>query len=459
MARITEYRIVISATATSNERRAAQFLRNCIRLVTGKLVPLVEDSVRSTKKEIVVGKTRREKKGTLPTRTREGLWEYVIKSEDERVFICGLGLPPAPPDHFSSYTYIDEGDIGTAMGVYRFIEDVLGYDFIYEGYAELTEDRSLEMPLPLDVAYTRAALKVGTLPKFDGTAMYMLPITERLDWNIMSFIFRTEQGKLVVIDGGHVQETENLLHALADLTPAGEVPTVSAWFLSHLHGDHYEALLNIVNNYDKYRDRVRIENFYCNLCEEEFYTKLSTEAAPFRAGIRSALLNCGDVTGCTVHTVQTGDVIEIDELSFKVLHVPDMAFAAQMNMNDSSTVYKLTVKGQSILFLGDAEKICNNDLVQNHLDELKSDVVQVGHHGCGNVSKECYAATGAKLYLWQAGNKFWYSDKGFGLGTHHTGVITTRNRLCELGATPKSIILDRHGPLSFALPIDLSKYQ
>ena len=456
MARITDYRIVISATATSNERRVAQFLRNNIRLVTGKLLPLVDDTARRSAREIVVGKTRREKKGLLPERTRDGLWQYVIKSEGERVFICGLGLPPAPPDHFSSYTYIDEGDIGTAMGVYRFIEDVLGYDFIYEGYAELTEDRTLEMPLPLDVAYTKAALKVDTLPKFDTTAMYMIPITERLDWNIMTFILRTKSGKLVVIDGGHTQETENLLHALADLTPDGQVPTVSAWFLSHLHGDHYEALLNIVNNYDKYRDRVKIENFYCNLCEEEFYTKLSTEAAPFRAGIRNALLHCDETTGCTVHTVQTGDVIAIDELSFKVLHVPDMTYATQMNMNDSSVVYKLTVDGgQTVLFLGDAEKICNNDLVENHLDELKSDIVQVGHHGCGNVSKECYAAIGAKLYLWQAGNKFWYSDKGFGLGTHHTGVITTRNYICSLGARPQNVILDRHGPLGFALPMEL----
>jgi beta-lactamase superfamily II metal-dependent hydrolase len=289
--------------------------------------------------------------------------------------------------------------------------------------------------------------------------MYMLPVTERLDWNIMTFIFRTKAGKLVVIDGGHTQETENLLHALAELTPEGEVPTVDAWFLSHLHGDHYEAFLNIVSHYDSYRDRVRIKNFYCNLCEEEFYTKLSTEAAPFRANIRSALLGCGEKTGCTVHTVQTSDVIDVDELSFRVLHVPDMAYAAQMNMNDSSVVYKLTVDGeQTILFLGDAEKTCNNDLLENHLDDLKSDIVQVGHHGCGNVSKECYAAIGAKLYLWQAGNKFWYSDKGLGPGTHDTGVITTRNRICSLGATPERILLDRHGPLSFALPIDLTKY-
>ncbi|MBQ9099280.1 MAG: MBL fold metallo-hydrolase [Clostridia bacterium] len=456
MSRITDYRIVIAQNATDNEKRAAQLLRNCIRLVTGKLIPLITDDHRRVEKEIVVGKTRRERKGLLPPRSRGGLWEYLIKSEGKRVFICGLGLPDAPPDHFSSYKYVDEGDIGTAMGVYRFIEDVLGYEFIYDGYAELTENKELEMPENLHIAYTKNTLKVHTLPRFSGTGMYMLPITERLDWNIMSFVFRTKSGKLVVIDGGHTEETENLLNALAALTPEGQIPTVSAWLLTHLHGDHYEALVNIIRHYDQYRDRVRVEHFYCNLCEEEFYTKLSTEAAPFRAALRNTLLDCGEQLGCTVHTVQTGEVIAVDELSFKVIHVPDMTYATEMNMNDSSVVYKLTVDGeQTILFLGDAEKICNNDLLQNHREERKSDVVQVGHHGCGNVSKECYAAIGAKKYLWQAGNRFWYSDKGFGLGTHNTGVIATRNNICALGAKPTDIILDRHGPLAFELPMPL----
>ena len=172
MARITDYRIVISATATSNERRVAQFLRNNVRLVTGKLLPLVEDTARRSAREIVVGKTRREKKGFLPERTRDGLWQYVIKSEEERVFICGLGLPPEPPDHFSSYTYIDEGDIGTAMGVYRFIEDVLGYDFIYEGYAELTEDRTLDAAQTVG-AYSRYTFDAygirEIIYEYDGT--------------------------------------------------------------------------------------------------------------------------------------------------------------------------------------------------------------------------------------------------------------------------------------------------
>jgi len=455
MGRIVEYRIVISRNATDNEKRGAAFLRNHIRLVCGELLPIVTDDEIPVEKEIAVGCTNRETEGFIPERSRKGLYEYVIKSDGERLFICGLGVADAPPEaYLSAYRYTDRGDIGTLMGVYRFVEDILGYSFIYDRYAELVEDRDLEMPENCLMEYTRESLKAREIPHFEGECMYMLPVTEQLDWNTMSFVLKTKGGRLIVIDGGHKEETENLLRVLEQLTPKGRVPTVSAWLLTHLHSDHYGAFTNIVENYSEYSNRVKVEHFYCNLVTEEFYTTLSREAGEWCKPVRDTILGSGDVLGCTVHRVETGDVIEVDGMSFKVIHVPDMKFAREMNMNDSSVIYKLTAScGQTVMFLGDAEWVCNNDLMENHLDEIKSDAVQVGHHGCGNVSGECYKAMGGEYYLWQVGNRFWYGEKGQGIGTHNTGVIQTRNYIRSLGVPEKNIILDRHGAVALEFPI------
>lgn len=455
MNKVIDYRIIISERATDNEKRAAAFLRNNIRLVCGRLIPIFTDSETPVEREIIIGVTSREKEGFIPERTRKGLYQYVIKSDGPRLFICGLGIPDVPPEaYLSAYRYTDEGDIGTLMGVYRFIEDILGYNFIYDGYAELRENADVEIPDNCVIEYTCEALKVGDLPLFDGECIYMLPVTERLDWNIMSFIIKTRGGKLIVMDGGHAEETDNLLNALKQLAPKGETPIVSAWFFTHLHADHYGAFVNIVENYGRYADRVKVEKVYCNLLTEEFYTVLSREAGEWCKGVRDTILDCGDILGCSVHTVECGEVIGIDDMSVKVIHVPDMKFAREMNMNDSSVVYKLTAAcGQTVMFLGDAEWVCNNDLLENHLEELKSDVVQVGHHGCGNVSKECYAAIGAEYYLWQLGNRFWYGEKGQGIGTHNTGVIQNRNNIRSLGTPEENIYLDRNGALGFEFPI------
>ena len=43
MAKIADYTIVMPQKATENERRAAAFIRENIRLVCGKKVPLVTD--------------------------------------------------------------------------------------------------------------------------------------------------------------------------------------------------------------------------------------------------------------------------------------------------------------------------------------------------------------------------------------------------------------------------------
>jgi beta-lactamase superfamily II metal-dependent hydrolase len=172
--------------------------------------------------------------------------------------------------------------------------------------------------------------------------------------------------------------------------------------------------------------------------------------------VRSVILDSGAVTGATVHTVRAGDVIEVDEIRFDVIHVPDLAYADKMNMNDSSTVYKMTYDGgQTMMLLGDAEWVTSNDLVENHADLLKSDIVQVGHHGCGNVSKECYEAIGADVYLWQVGNRFWYSENGEGLNTHNTGVIRTRSYMMECGARLENVYRDTYGILTFTLPIEI----
>ena len=136
--------------------------------------------------------------------------------------------------------------------------------------------------------------------------------------------------------------------------------------------------------------------------------------------------------------------------------MPDIAYADKMNMNDSSTVYKMTYDGgQTMMLLGDAEWVSSNDLVENRSDLLKSDIVQVGHHGCGNVSGKCYELIDADAYIWQIGEKFWYSDGGEGLNTHNTGVIRTRAYMMRKPPKKENIHVVMDHILSSPLPMEI----
>jgi beta-lactamase superfamily II metal-dependent hydrolase len=199
-----------------------------------------------------------------------------------------------------------------------------------------------------------------------------------------------------------------------------------------------------------------VGHFYCNFLTEEFYTTLSKERNPRYAQARATLLDMERTLGAQVHTVEAGDVIQVDELSFEVLRVPSLEQAADMNMNDSSVVYKMTYDGaQTMMLLGDAEWVCSNDLTENCRDKLKSDIVQVGHHGCGNVSAECYDLISAKAYIWQTGEKFWYSDCGEGLNTHNTGVIRTRAYMMRQQVDLKNVYVAMDDIISLPLPMKI----
>lgn len=459
MAKITEYTVVIPTRATENELRAAAFLRENIRLVCGKKLPLVRDDAPAVPYEIAVGETNREALDGLPIkRYRDasgGVWEYVMRSVGTRFYLTGLGTPPEEePPYTSAYRLLDDGKIGTVMAAYHFVEDVLGYDFLYAAYEDFPENPDLEMPVDYDYRYTRERFRAEDPVLYDGAAFYTLQCAEELNWNMGAMIFKTKTGKLVVIDGGHEGETDRFLRILQKIS-GKEVPHVSAWLFSHMHRDHWGVYYTLCTE-EKYRGRITVGDFYCNLATEEFYTKLAREIDPRAPKIRSTFLSARETTGATVHVVEKGDVFSVDEIAFEVLHVPDLAVAGKMNMNDSSVVYKMTYDGgQTMMLLGDAEFVCSNDLVENCAEKLKSDIVQVGHHGCGNVSRRCYELIDADAYIWQIGEKFWYSDGGEGLNTHNTGVIRTRAYMMGLSPKKENIHVVMDGILSSPLPMPI----
>lgn len=460
MKKVTDYVIVVSLNATENERRAAAFIRDNIRLVCGKLIPIVNDNQPAVENEIVVGETNREKlDGLVINRYRDnssgGVWEYFIKTVGTRLYLTGLGCPPESEGPYTSaYKHLDDGKIGTVMAAYHFVEDILGYDFLYCSYIDVPENPDIVIPDNYCYEFTKEALRAKDPILFDGAAFYTLQCAEELHCNMGGMIFKSKEGKIAVIDGGRIPDTERFLRILQKIS-GKEVPHVDAWLFSHMHTDHYGVYYTLCTN-EKFRGKVTVGTFYCDLLTEEFYTKLAKEKVTDVHIIRSAMLSPDSPTGAMVHTVKKGEKITVDEIEFEVIHVPDLAFAEKMNMNDSSVVYKMTYDGgQTMMLLGDAEWVCSNDLTENCADKLKSDIVQVGHHGCGNVSAKCYEMIDADAYIWPVGEKFWYSDCGEGLNTHNTGVIRSRAYMMRKNPDLRNVYVVMDDILSSQLPMKI----
>lgn len=453
MSKIVEYRIVIGQRAGATEKRAAAFLQQQMKLICGQKLPLVTDALPPQELEILVGQTNREQLDQVDFgRSGEKRWEYVLIMVGKRFYITGLGVSPAPAPYLSAYADYDDGHAGTAHGVYAFVEKVLGYNFMFAAYGDFTEKPELEMPEHFELFHTSQHLKTQLPEKMEGAALYVIPRSGQLDWQMTCMIIKTASDKLIVVDGGRHAEAERVLGILEYLS-GGKKPIVSAWLFSHMHDDHFQVYADICRN-PELASRVTVEHFYCHLLSEEFYTTTAAEIVPDHGAIRTLLLGSEQTLGAKVHTVQRGDVIRVDEIAFEVLHIPVEEHPERMNMNDTSVVYKMNYDNkQTMMLLGDAEYICSNDLVASVPEKLKCDVVQVGHHGCGNVSEECYRLMNAKYYIWQISPRFWYSDGGNGLGSRSTGVERTIMYIGEAGGKPEYQFRDSEGILSFSLPI------
>ncbi len=463
MADVREYRIVVSENASYNERRAAAFISNNIKVATGKRPPLVTDAEAPVPYEIVIGKTKREETfGIDFCRDRAGAKSFKLKYTDGRLYITHLGTPleyegGKPP--YDPAIPMDNGDYGLMYAAYYFTDFILGYRCVIPSLQTLNNKGKIEIDERCNYDYTRQFFSTHMPEKFDGAAMYFVPASGQPNITQCN-IFKTKEGKLIVLDGGVPDNAEHLVSILEYLWEGEGKPVVSAWFLSHLHGDHYGAYIAINQN-PELAARIKIEKFYCDLLENDFYLKIG-EGGQWTKNVLDVLLCDQDATGAKVQRIVSGQKIAVDEMVFEVVHTPsEIMNEAEKpylccNINDTSVVYKLHYNNeQTVLLMTDAEASCSINLLKNHRDQLECDVVQYGHHGGQSVSKECYAATGAKVSITPQGVHGWFCDGGEAPSQTDLGIRRSLSYMCEQGITPENIYCDMFGTLSFELPLKI----
>jgi hypothetical protein len=113
-------------------------------------------------------------------------------------------------------------------------------------------------------------------------------------------------------------------------------------------------------------------------------------------------------------------------------------------------VFRVEVGGQTLLFLGDAHISQGNQLVAKYGDDLKSDFVQMSHHGQGGVSKEVYGVIAPTVCLWPSAD--WVFDNWNG----NLSTFQTREWMIELGVK-YHFITGRDKTQEIGLPVDFEK--
>ncbi len=216
---------------------------------------------------------------------------------------------------------------------------------------------------------------------------------------MLSVILQTSQGKLIVVDGGLGVDGDYLRSQLQ--ARGGHV---AAWLITHPHGDHVGALYQILQDERAgIPSRLTIDGIYYSFGVPEWYT-LHDPGEQTMA--HSIIGTFEDLPQSMLRPVSRGQVIQVDDVTVQVMN--DRYELSEDKGNNAGIVYKATVNGKTILFLGDmAEAGGNRLLAECGAEALKSDIVQMAHHGQGGVSEEVYKAVNPDICLWPTPQWLW----------------------------------------------------
>lgn len=200
----------------------------------------------------------------------------------------------------------------------------------------------------------------------------------------MCYIILLEDGTFIVFDGGYKGDDPSKLYStLKSLNPRtdGKV-VISAWFLTHEHRDHFNAFEDFCNTYGQKGNKVQVKQAYVNFNDECMWGNMTNSANRFLSDPSTYKKMSDSVGGMEIITIRTGMEFYICNAKIEVLYTEEDHFPNQLNdFNETSAVSRVTLAGQTFLFLGDSAKVSQGNMIKMYGSELKSDVVQVAHHG------------------------------------------------------------------------------
>ncbi|MBR2011326.1 MAG: hypothetical protein IKA06_06245 [Clostridia bacterium] len=221
-----------------------------------------------------------------------------------------------------------------------------------------------------------------------------------------SIVVTLSDGSFLLIDGGKEanddhQDRKNLFHFLWEHKPAHhEKPKIAAWLISHAHTDH----INLCQEFLKeYGDRVELELFGYNFPDFETGIITASEGSKeLHWQITTKELLDARFPNTTRYTMHTGQSLLLPGCEVEILLTWEDFWPQEMpSANHSSFIIRLKFDtGKTVMLPCDAWKPATAVAVAVWGDYLKSDVLQVVHHGLSGGNIAFYEKVMPEVLLW-----------------------------------------------------------
>lgn len=163
----------------------------------------------------------------------------------------------------------------------------------------------------------------------------------------------------ILVDAGNTNDGNLLVDYLKKM----KIDKFAYVIGTHAHEDHIGGMAKVIDNFD-------IDTFYM--------PNVMTTTKCFEDLLDSLLEK-----RIKLSTPNIGDEFDVDEAHIKILYTGEDSD----NLNNSSIVFKLTYGEVSFLFTGDATTKVEKEIIN---EDLKSNVLKVGHHGSKTSSSNSF---------------------------------------------------------------------
>ena len=216
--------------------------------------------------------------------------------------------------------------------------------------------------------------------------------------NGLGMIYLLPNGKFLIIDGGYVR-SKQFYNVLKELAPDPDNIVITAWYLSHPHGDHQQTLISFLRERNK---NVKIESVLYNYTTAEQYNAVTTgsDGANSARSLDSALLNylSKDTKIIKPHT---GQIYSYGTSTVEIMYTVEDVLPKTLDyLNTSSLVIRVNIGEHSMLALADTTHISGDILRDMYGSLLESDMVQLAHHGTFPGYATLYNTIKAPVLIW-----------------------------------------------------------
>ena len=331
------------------------------------------------------------------------LWSFALGGGDERFYVQNTNEEEARAYAEallnSGYTLYDKNEIPAGENYVKRVN--LAYTFVSaERYVFVFWDASLHTVFVVSTPPTELpALKnEANLSENHGKCEFS---QIALKTGGMSYVAKMKDGSFLIVDGGKAKDVdvEALFEFLKSGTRSGEKPRVSMWFFTHAHSDHIGLATKFLR---KYKSEVEILSFAHQFpeCDKINVACDLPEEKEIMLDLCSAIKE--NYPKAKLYYMHTGQRFYFAGATLEVLSSMDNSFPSlYFSLNDTSVITRLTFDGgKSVMLLADASHHISRALFHTYGAYLKSDYLQLAHHGFIGGDIELYKAIDPDVCLW-----------------------------------------------------------